>query len=336
MPTAFLYPEVMREYTLTFGDTLFPDDIDARIQTLGALLLAMFAMQILGMVCGMVVLSPRVVAHANLILVNVLLFVLAVTGASVFGPQAVKYGPFYALLAIVPGPMIALHTMWGTYSVRYKSVFALKMYKWMSFFCLAVLGTICFSAYTYANTEFQYLSGENADSRASDADIEALVVQVYKAADKCPPFRLTCRNAIAYSAYNLCLLCGMYSFVHACLLALCCFAAWHLHLEKSLVEELLEELKQHPSHKDVDAFILAKQLVEHGEVDAMAYADEDGDAEALRQQRFAKQRLASMFKGYRVKSAGGTVLTIRSPTGPPPAAAGVSASGVELVEVQSK
>lgn len=62
---AFLYPEIMREYVLTFGDTLFPDDIDLRIQVLGSMLLVLFTIQIIGMTAGMILLSPRVVAHGK-------------------------------------------------------------------------------------------------------------------------------------------------------------------------------------------------------------------------------------------------------------------------------
>ena len=104
---AFYYPEIMRSYALTFGDSLFPDDIDQRIQILGTLLMFTFAMQLLGMIAGMVILSPRVVAHANLILVNILLFILSILGASTLGRQARKWNWLYQFVAIAPGIMVS-------------------------------------------------------------------------------------------------------------------------------------------------------------------------------------------------------------------------------------
>ena len=234
---AFLYPEIMREFTLTFGDTLFSDDINERIATLGYLLLFTFGVQVFCMVFGMIVLGHRVVSHANLIIVNILLFVLSIYGTSYSGGRALKLGWFYAVLTILPGVMLPLHTLWGTYSVRYKSVFALNVYKWMSFFNLGVLVTIAVASFGYANTEYVRLSGnaidgsESSDAMANaapDAEIESLVLKIYKAVDKCPPFRGTCRNAIAWTSYTSLIICGMYAIMHACLLVLCSFAAFHL------------------------------------------------------------------------------------------------------------
>lgn len=349
---AFLYPEIMREFTLTFGDSLLPDDIDQRIAVLGCLLLTTFAVQCLGMIFGMVMLGHRVVAHANLILVNVLLFVLAVYGASYFGGQALKLGWLYAVLTITPGVMVPLHTMWGTYSVRYKSVFALNVYKWMSFINLGVLGVIAVISFGYANSEYVRLSGLAVDgsasseamaNAASDADIEALVLKIYKAMDKCPPFRGTCRNAIAWSSYNSLIFCGMYALMHACLLALCAFAAFHLHAEKSMAEELVAELSKHPSHANARAFVLAKKLVEQGSTDGMAYADEGGGETEDMRRRMAQRKLASMFKGYRLKTLNGTVssihmtastarMTIPKTKAPPQPTASSSGVNIEMTQ----
>jgi len=106
---------------------------------------------------------------------------------------------------------------------------------------------------------------------------------------------------LAWNAYSVLIVAGMFSIMNSCLLALCAFAAWHLHSEKSMVEQLLEDLKKHPSHKNVKAFILAKKLVESGSTDGMAYADDGGGEVAKKQQEFAKARLKSMFQGYRLK-----------------------------------
>ena len=95
--------------------------------------------------------------------------------------------------------------------------------------------------------------------------------------------------------------CGMFAIMNACLLALCAFAAWNLRNEKTLIEELLDDLTTHPSHKNVQAFILAKQLVEHQSLDKMTFADGDGRASSIKRQDFAKARLKSMFRGYRLK-----------------------------------
>ena len=82
--------------------------------------------------------------------------------------------------------------------MRYKSVCALNVYKWMSFFNLGVLVTIAVASFGYANTEYVRLSGnaidgsESSDAMANaapDAEIESLVLKIYKAVDKCPPFR---------------------------------------------------------------------------------------------------------------------------------------------------
>jgi len=189
---AFLYPEIMRQYVLTFGDTLFPDDVDERIVILGRLLLTLFTVQIIGMCSGMIILSPRVVAHANLILVNILLFILSIIGAATLGPDAQEFGTPYVILAVVPGVLVPLHTLWGTYSVRYKSVFALNIYKWLSFLCLAVLGLIGLASFSYANSQHDYIM-----NTATEIEINELVLAVYKAADKCPSYRLTCRNAVS-------------------------------------------------------------------------------------------------------------------------------------------
>ena len=282
--------EIMRDYVLTFGDTLFPDDIDIRIQVVGYMLLVLFTIQIIGMSAGMILLSPRVVAHANLIIVNIFLFILAIIGASTLGPRADKFNWLYVVVAVVPGPMVALHTMWGTYAVRYKSVFALKIYKWMSFVNLVALGTIAFVSFTYANMQHEHIQ-----NIATEEEINAMVLSVYKASDKCPSYRLTCRNALAWNAYSLLVSCGMYSILNSCLLALCCFAAWMLHQEKNLLVELLEDLKSHPSHLNVKAFMLAKKLIEQPSVDQMAFADEGDVGEEKKQVDFAKARLQSMF-----------------------------------------
>lgn len=313
---AFLYPEILREFTLSFGNTLLPDDIDLRISFLGYILLFTFAVQLFGMISGMILLGHRVVAHANLILVNAYLFVLAIYGASYSGRRSIDLGWFYAVLVITPGVMLPLHTIWGTYSVRYKSVPALNIYRWMSFLNFGTLIFISIASFTYAMTEYARLSGNLADTSdtagmiATDEEIESLVLKIYKAPDKCPPFRGTCRNAVAWSAYNSLIFCGMYATIHASLLALCTFAAFRLHSEKSMAEELLEDLKKHPSHADAKAFMLAKKLVEHGSLDVMAYADRNGGEEAAKRATFAKRRLASMFKGYRVKTKDGLISTI--------------------------
>jgi hypothetical protein len=111
--------------------------------------------------------------------------------------------------------MVALHTMWGTYAVRYKSVFALQIYKWMSFVNLGALGTISFVSFTYANMQHDHIQ-----NIATEDEIHAMVLSVYKAADKCPSYRLTCRNALAWNAYSLLVSCGMYAIMNSCLLAL--------------------------------------------------------------------------------------------------------------------
>jgi len=190
---AFLYPEIMREYVLTFGDSLFPDDIDQRIGVLGFLLMSLFCIQIVGMAGGMIILSPRVVAHANLILVNILSFILCIIGASTLGPTALKFDFwYYGGLAILPGPLCGLHSLWGTYAVRYKSIFALNVYKYMSFVCLCVLGLFAFTCFTLATTDFNYLT-----ETATDSEINQLMLNIYKAEDKCPSFRLDCRTAVS-------------------------------------------------------------------------------------------------------------------------------------------
>jgi hypothetical protein len=111
----------------------------------------------------------------------------------------------------------------------------------------------------------------------------------------------------------------MFAVMNASLLALCAFAAWHLHSEKSAVETLLEELQKHPSHKNVNAFILAKKLCEsQSSMDKMAFADEGG-GENAKQREYAKQRLKSMFRGYRLKtrgSAGANHTPVRNPMKP--------------------
>jgi len=61
-----------------------------------------------------------------------------------------------------------LHTIWGTYSVRYKSVFALNIYKWMSFILLGALGLTAFTSWTYANTQFAWMQNADGTSGASD------------------------------------------------------------------------------------------------------------------------------------------------------------------------
>ena len=100
---------------------------------------------------------------------------------------------------------------------------------------------------------------------------------------------------------------GMYALVLAILLTLCGVAAWHLHKEKSLVEELMEDLKAHPSHKNVKAFMLAKKLVEQkSAADMMAFADHDGSEKEKEQEELARQKLQSMFRGYRLKVNKGT------------------------------
>ena len=85
----------MREYVLTFGDSLFADDVDDRIQMFGRLLIALFTVQFFGMAAGMVLLTSRVVAHANLILVNIGSFVLSMVGAARLGPQAMKFDAWW-------------------------------------------------------------------------------------------------------------------------------------------------------------------------------------------------------------------------------------------------
>jgi hypothetical protein len=190
---AFLYPEIMREYVLTFGDTLFPDDIDQRIHILGVLLLVLFAIQMFGMGAGMIILSPRVVAHANLILVNILGFILSIIGSATLGPEANLFQFwYYVVLAVVPGVLIGLHSFWGTYAVRYKSIFALNIYKNMSFFCLAVLGLDAFCCFSLAGSDFNYIS-----ESASEKDIHLLTLSIYKASDKCPSYRVSCRVAVS-------------------------------------------------------------------------------------------------------------------------------------------
>ena len=61
-----------------------------------------------------------------------------------------------------------MHTIWGTYSVRYKSVFALNIYKWMSFILLGALGLTAFTSWTYANTQFAWMQNADGTSGASD------------------------------------------------------------------------------------------------------------------------------------------------------------------------
>ena len=68
-------------------------------------------------------------------------------------------------------------------------------------------------------------------------------------------------------------------------------------------KKVLEELQKHPSHKNVNAFILAKKLCESRSMDKMAFADEGG-GENAKQREYAKQRLKTMFRGYRLKTRG--------------------------------
>jgi hypothetical protein len=247
-------------------------------------------------------------------LVNILSFILCVIGASTLGPTALKFDFwYYGGLAILPGPLCGLHSLWGTYAVRYKSIFALNVYKYMSFVCLCVLGLFAFSCFTLATTDFNYLT-----ERATDSEINQLMLNIYKAEDKCPSFRLDCRTALAWKAHTHLIVCGMFAVMNASLLALCAFAAWHLHSEKSAVETLLEELQKHPSHKNVNAFILAKKLCESRSMDKMAFADEGG-GENAKQREYAKQRLKTMFRGYRLKtrgSAGANHTPVRNPMEP--------------------
>ena len=288
----FTTPAIVEDYVGSMGLPFLPQDPGSRAQVLGVAFIGTFIILLGAIMSGMIVLTMRVVIHANVILHNTFLFFASILAVALGVTYAAGLDVVVLVGAIFPGGLVLISVIVGFWAILHRSRKSLTIHLWFTGANTAILLAVAVYLFVAADGWAQQIVQLET---SSDPDRVKKIEQYIAWAEGSKGSALPPANSTEGSSmtgtleavgelvkYRLNLSAFVYlvGMVLECIIALSCYRLLH---EPSRIEVLEEELEKHPDHIDLDKLQLALEL-KGGKGDFFAFAEDkrhhEVDAEA--------------------------------------------------------